>query len=811
MVQKKVYFFFGVTLIHSTFVSADTSFTLDQDSIPAITPVATLDVSKLQTDADLFLNVSVNHYPSSDLIRVKTNAQGQFFISALDLRSLRLKIDSHIVDTEWVNLKDLPWLHYEYDLSNQTLLLDVPVDYLARYAVNLSDDTSKTTAVDSQPFNATIFNYNLYQNYSQTKKYLAASGHLMMNHSWGSLSSLFSYSNEKKTDDNHQNFVRLSSYWQYIDPVKIRSYTLGDFVSNSTQWNSSVRLLGLQWASAYEQRGDIVTIASPELSGTATLPSTLDLYVNQQKIYSGAIPSGPFDVKSLPFVSGNQVTLVTTDMNGQQSVSTKPYYTSVKILQKGINQFSVDVGVPRFNYSTRSNDYAPQLLFSSSSLRYGLTPRLTVDGGLELSSNGLLNLGVGVATNIFDRGVLSTNVAASQYDGQTGALVSSTLEFKASSKLNLNMSVLNGFDGYFNLGRVADRYYVTHYVPSSTLPETDSTSSAKQVLRLGANYQLASGTSVYLGYNAVMTSSNRYKQLSLSLSKSLSRSWGLFFSAYQDMINQKNFGAYLTLRYTPQKSALSITTTAGVDGDVTSQQVDIASSSTQSLNSLGWGVSASHSQDVQGLSAYLNYIHRYAYLSAKYNYSNMLQQVGLSATGALVFAENKLFAANQVGDGYALVKNAGPRTKVINGGVTLGEADSKGNFFISDLTPYRTHTIYANPANLPLDWRIDSTEKKLTTGYKRGASIDFKAHQVVSAIVHLVNAKQVDLGAGYTVTVNGQSQAVLGYDGEVFVDGLLKHNTLTVDLLGEGECTAQFDYNEKNASGIEKIGPFVCQ
>ncbi|MBF7683543.1 fimbrial biogenesis outer membrane usher protein [Acinetobacter sp. B5B] len=809
----KIRFVFGIFLTHTTFAYANTtttSFSLDEDSIPSIAPAIPLDLSKAQQNSDLFLNVSVNHYPSRDLIKIKTDADGHFFISGMDLRALRLKIDTDVNDTQWVNLKDLPWLKYVYDLANQSLSLDVPIERLTTYAVNLRKSNVDDQNVESQTFNANILNYNLYQNYSQNRKYFSLNGQLMINQSWGSLSNQFLYNNEKKIDPLNKNFVRLSSSWQYVDPVKIRSYTAGDFISNSTQWNTSVRLLGLQWASAYEQRSDLMTIASPDFSGSATLPSTLDLYVNQQKIYSEAIPSGPFDIKALPFVSGNQVTLVTTDMNGQQVVTTKPYYTSVKILQKGIKQFSIDVGVPRFNYGLHSDDYASQLLFSSAAIRYGLTPNMTIDSGLEASSNGLMNVGVGVAKNIFDRGVLSTDFATSQYRGKRGSLASAALELNVSSKLNMNFSLLNSFDGYFNLARVSDHYYATRYASSNESNISDSTSSARQVFRVGANYQFAAGTGMYLGYNAAVTPNNRYKQLALNLTTSINRQWGVFFSAYQDLISRKNYGAYLTLRYMPKASSLNLTSTIGVDNRVTSKQLDVSSASTQSLGSLGWGVTANQSQQTQTLSGYLNYVDRYAYLSARYSRSNDLQQIGLSASGALVFAENRLFATNRVGDGYALVTHAGPKTKIVNGGVTLGEADSKGRFFIADITPYRTHAIYADPENLPLDWRIDSTERKIATGYKKGAKIDFGARQVVSAIVHLVNAKNTDLGVGYMVTINGTTQAVLGYDGEVFVDGLLKHNTITVDLLDHGQCTAQFDYHDKT-SGIEKIGPFVCQ
>ncbi|KCX62062.1 type VII secretion system (T7SS), usher family protein, partial [Acinetobacter baumannii 855125] len=145
------------------------------------------------------------------------------------------------------------------------------------------------------------------------------------------------YNGNDENSYSHEKWVRLESKWQYVDPEKVRIYTLGDFISNSPDWGSSVRLAGFQWSSAYTQRGDLVTSALPQFSGSAALPSTLDLYVNQQKIYSGLVPSGPFDIKQLPFISGNEVTLVTTDATGQQSITKQAYYFSSKILAKGIN------------------------------------------------------------------------------------------------------------------------------------------------------------------------------------------------------------------------------------------------------------------------------------------------------------------------------------------------------------------------------------------------------------------------------------------------------------------------------------------
>ena len=74
------------------------------------------------------------------------------------------------------------------------------------------------------------------------------------------------------------------------------------------------------------------------------------------------------------------------------------------------------------------------------------------------------------------------------------------------------------------------------------------------------------------------------------------------------------------------------------------------------------------------------------HLTGRYNRFGDNDQVALSATGSLVAAAGRIFAANEIGDGYAVVTNAGPQSQIINGGVNLGETDKSGRFLIANLT-----------------------------------------------------------------------------------------------------------------------------
>lgn len=168
------------------------------------------------------------------------------------------------------------------------------------------------------------------------------------------------------------------------------------------------------------------------------MPSSLALFVDQQKIYSGDIPSGLFDIKNLPFVSGNDVTIVTKDANGQQISSTHSYYYSPELLQEGINEFSIDTGIPRFNYATESTDYDKNIVFVSGSRKHGLTNNTSLIFNGQGATNGLTNGGFGVAQSLFGVGILNFGVAGSHFKNYDGMLGQISLAGRVSHNITFN-------------------------------------------------------------------------------------------------------------------------------------------------------------------------------------------------------------------------------------------------------------------------------------------------------------------------------------------------------------------------------------
>ena len=759
----------------------------------------------------LFLNISINSNTSEDLFSVKQSKDEKLYIRSSDLKALRLKMDEHVPDSQWVCINELKGIQFKYLENEQSLNLQVPASMLSDYSVDLTGQpTTNTNLLKMKPLNAAILNYSMYHTITNDESIFSGSAEGIFNSALGNFSSGVLYNGSNENSYSHEKWVRLESKWQYVDPEKVRIYTLGDFVSNSSDWGSSVRLAGLQWSSAYTQRGDIVTSALPQFSGSAALPSTLDLYVNQQKIYSGLVPSGPFDVKQLPFISGNEVTLVTTDATGQQTITKKPYYFSSKILAKGINEFSVDVGVPRYNYGLYSNDY-DDATFASGAIRYGYSNSLTLSGGAEASTDGLSNVGMGFAKNLFGVGVINADIAASQYKDENGYSALLGLEGRISKNISFNTSYRKVFDNYFDLARVSQiRYLKENQVNAESQNYLSYSALADEIIRAGINYNFYTGYGVYVGYNQIKYSDNSYKLLSANLSGSLNKNWGFYSSAYKDYENHKDYGIYFALRYTPSTRVNAISSVSSDSGRLTYRQEVFVLSEPQ-VGSFGWGGYVERNQDTHdnNASVYGSYRARAAYLTGRYNRIGDNDQVALSATGSLVAAAGRIFAANEIGDGYAVVTNAGPQSQILNGGINLGTTDKSGRFLIPSLMPYRENHIYLDPSYLPLNWNVKSTDQKTVVGYRQGTLVDFGAHQVISGLVRVVDKNNSPLLPGYSVRINGQQDAVVGYDGEVFIPNLLQQNKLEVDLLDHGSCQVEFTYNS-NQYSTKKLGPYIC-
>src|SRR5262245_63515508 len=141
-------------------------------------------------------------------------------------------------------------------------------------------------------------------------------------------------------------------------------------------------------------RPELVTLPRPSVAGSAAVPSTVDVYVNNMKTYSQEVGTGPYQINNLPLSGGGTARIVLKDSSGRPVETSLPFYSSPRLLHEGLMDFSVEAGFPRVFYGTDSFSYVRDPV-GSASARRGLFDWLTVEGHAE-GGAGLMNGGLAI-------------------------------------------------------------------------------------------------------------------------------------------------------------------------------------------------------------------------------------------------------------------------------------------------------------------------------------------------------------------------------------------------------------------------------
>ncbi|MFT4463554.1 MAG: hypothetical protein ACMX3H_00455 [Sodalis sp. (in: enterobacteria)] len=75
---------------------------------------------------------------------------------------------------------------------------------------------------------------------------------------------------------------------------------MGDLITGAVSWSSRVRLGGVQIARDFALQPYRVTYPLPSFSGSAVVPTTVDMFVNGFKTNSESLQPGPWSLNNLP-------------------------------------------------------------------------------------------------------------------------------------------------------------------------------------------------------------------------------------------------------------------------------------------------------------------------------------------------------------------------------------------------------------------------------------------------------------------------------------------------------------------------------
>lgn len=741
-------------------------------------------------DATLYLDLQVNQVAKAELVPVQQRA-GRLYLASEVLREAGIRLPGEPQGE--VALDEIPGLHGDYDSQNQRLLLQVPPAWLPDQQVG---ERNLYPASDARSSFGALLNYDAYLNDTdEGGSYLAAWNELRLFDDWGTFSTTGQWrqSFNGAQAQGRQGFLRYDTTFRYTDEQRLLTYEAGDLVTGALPWTTSVRVGGLQLSRDFGARPDLVTYPLPAFAGEAAVPTSLDLFINGYKSSSTELQPGPYTLTNVPFINGaGEAVVVTTDALGRQVSTTLPFYVTSSLLAKGLSDFSLAAGSLRRDYAVRDFAYGPGV--ASATLRHGVSDYFTLETHAESAESMMLG-GLGGNLRLGTFGVLNAALTQSRFEGDTGQQLALGYQYN-SRRIGFNYQRVQRHGDYADLSLVDS--------PFTRLSQR----SEQATLSLNLDRYGSLG----MGYFDVRAGDGtRTRLINLSWSKPLWRNSSLYLSANREVgDSQWAVQAQLVIPF-DLRGTLAFSAERSKDGQ------DLQRVNYSQAVPVGGGMGYNLGYATGGNRD------DYRQADLTWRLQSVQLQVGAygssgemtrwaDASGSLVLMDAGLFAANRIDDAFVVVSTSGyADVPVRYENQQIGRTDRNGHLLVPYSSGYYRGKYEIDPMDLPADVLAPQVEQRVAVRRGSGYLLEFPLKRVLAASLVLVDTDQQELKLGSRVRhQESGGEAVVGWDGLVYLENLAPHNRLQVDKADGGQCQVAFDLPEGQGP-IPLIGPLVCQ
>ena len=261
---------------------------------------------------------------------------GQRYIECEALSRIGIHIERiprHLVKKEFCLLNQ-PGVTVEDDYSLQAIKINFPVNYF--------EDTHYELEVEN-PEKANFggfVNYSLFYNKDDAEQEFNTFSEIGIFKDYWLLKNAFLYRNEP--EDIEEGFLRVNTTLDVEFPKIFSRLTLGDTTSPYSSLNNSFRFGGLSFGTNYTNRPDFVYWNAPTLNGSASVPSTIDLYINGVRLYRDSVTPGNYNLPAGAMLNqAGDAQIVVEDILGNRSVQSFPVYINSRLLKPKLNEYNI--------------------------------------------------------------------------------------------------------------------------------------------------------------------------------------------------------------------------------------------------------------------------------------------------------------------------------------------------------------------------------------------------------------------------------------------------------------------------------------
>jgi outer membrane usher protein len=734
------------------------------------------------------LAVTINREAQREPIVALRDRSSKAWVAGADLTRWRLRLPAAAPTLHqgerYFPLAAFAGLAATVDERDQTLTIDAPASLFAATRIDAEADTGPLA---ERSASGGFVNYSVLAMRAEGRTSASSAFEAGAFGAWGVVTS----SASAWTSDGTTHVTRLESAWTYAMPERLATARVGDAISRGGSWGNAIRFGGVQIATDFATRPTLVLTPGQSVAGQATVPSTVDVFVNNALVAQQSVRPGPFSVANIAPVTGaGNVTLVVRDELGREQVITRPFYASATLLRPGLVDFSFDAGLVRRNFGVTSDDYGPW--FGSATYRRGLGAATTGEARVEAQAS-LANVGVAADALVGDVGVLSASAAAGHNRIGSGARVSAGFE-RQSLGLSFNVRGTWASPRFRQLGDFESSITVDHELLAS------------------AGYGFARFGTVTLAYVArSYREQAAAKVASLGYSLGLER-WG-YVGASLSRVRTDAGSTQMNVLWTlPFGGATSATLGADrVHGPAGATHDEVSLSLQRDLpagEGFGWRLRASDHGTREAEGAYQN---RYGTYSAEISQVQGRTGERVVASGGVGVIGDTVFLSRPIDDSFGLVRLPGyPDVRIYAENQEIGRTNASGTLIVPRLLPYQRNAIRIEQGDLPFDAEFEALSHDAVPFARSGVVLDFAVRPARGALLRIVQENGDPVPAGARVSLEGQERSFpVALDGEAYVAGLSANNRAVVSWRNEA-CALDFAVPASN-DPQPRLGTLVCR
>ncbi len=735
--------------------------------------------------SELLVAVTVNRQPRDEIFLVRySDASKEMYLVTpdpaalgMDEDSLRLLLD----DSAQLPLHALAGENYVFDYRNMTLELGVNPEHFLPRRLSLRATPRPVPQAPDNGLSA-MLGYDLIVGDSrESDDWHAGVLELAVGEGTTMCSS-------RHAQFAHVNGVRRLESRCIIDwPESMHSLTLGDEVTRGGRIGYPLRYGGIRFGTDYGLQPHFVTTPAYNYLGTARIPSTLEVWVDETLAVRREIEPGVHELTDVtPPAGPGEVRAVIRNALGVQEIINASFYSDPQLLAPGLVDWSFHAGRLRSAYGFEGNEYGER--FALVDARRGFSDWLTLESRLE-SADDFSNASLGGVFRIGTLGLLEATHAMSETDGGVRGEASAMRLSRRGRHLGFALSYESRDPAFVTVG-MADGFE-----PPVERTQASIGVNLRGGLSLGVNGfrdELADGSEREIR-TATLGVSVGHGSLSLvAIDTSASADVQYMLSLVLPFGERSTFSA-------------GVSGTRDVSGSFITAQRGLGAGS-----GMGYRVSATDNDGARSGSGELFAQNDAVRLRAAARHSDYDTAGQMQLSGSVIVAGGTPRLSRQQFGSAAIVELPASGVRIYRDNQLVAVTDADGVAVITDLRPYERNRVRFDITDLPMNMQLETPELLVVPGRRHVVSLamESSASRFVSATLRRADGSFVPVGA------HGRSEGgedfVVGHDGFVYLAVGSRGITQTVIEWRGGSCQAQLVHRDQRQAFIN-AGEVACR